>query len=69
VWKVERAIPEAPIVEPEAPLGAGPGAGLTGVFPTAEPPWPPPAGESPVAAAAKEAAAVARFMGESERKR
>jgi hypothetical protein len=66
---LESARPEAPIAEPEAPPGAGPGAGLTGAFPIGELPCPPPADEPAAAAAAKETAAVARPMGESESKR
>jgi hypothetical protein len=69
VRKPERARAEAPIAEaPEAPLGAGPGAGLIGGLPTAERSWSPPAG-APGVAAAKEAAAEAKPVGDAERKR
>ncbi len=56
--KPDRARPEAPAAEPEAPLGAGggPGVGLTGALPPPEPPCPPPAGG--LAAATREASAV-----------
>jgi hypothetical protein len=55
------------MAEPEAPLGAGPGAGLTGGPPTAAPPWPAPEGEAAVAAS--EATVAARPIGADERKR
>ncbi len=67
--KADRAIPEPPIPEPPAvPLGAEPGAGLTGALPPAEPPWPPPSGV-PAGAATKEAAAVAKAEDDAERRR
>ena len=67
--KPAKARPEAPVAEPpEAPLGAGPGGELTGGFPAAEPPWPPPAGALS-GTAANEAAAVAKPNDDGESKR
>ena len=62
-------MPEEPVAEPDAPLGAGegPGAGLTGGLPVPEPPWPPLGGEP--AAAAIEAALVATPVGDCASRR
>jgi hypothetical protein len=70
VRKPERARAEPPIAEaPEAPPpGAGPGVGVTGGLPTEEGSWSPPGGP-PRVAAAKEAAAAAEPIGETERRR
>src|ERR1700681_559569 len=68
VRKPERPSPEAPAAEPpEAPLGAGPGPGLTGGLPTPEPPLTPPGG--PSLEGATEIAATESPTGDAERKR
>src|SRR5271169_464611 len=58
------AAPAAPVAEPpEAPLGAGPGAGLTGGLSIVEEPWPPAPAGGPGVEPVRDAATAARLVG------